>query len=288
MRVNNQEEIYLPQFPRPSLKRPPTQTPDIVCKIPLTHNSPFAIFNPPKSEFLSIQFNNQFNFNLFKEGIVKKMTRRQVISLGASAVAGAVLIGTASSASAESTKNRPLRRKDRALTEEQAREVIENTKWAVLSTADTDGNPYGVPVSPVLAGNVIYFHGTKLPGGRKADNMLMNPNVSLCYVAKANYLPESFTIDYASAVVTGKARPITSKEEEAVALKHILARLAPGNSAERNEVYKKHFLARAMFWKVEIENITGKARMAAKWEKGKSVHEVQDVGPIPVLEGVPK
>lgn len=75
-----------------------------------------------------------------------------------------------------STADRKLRRKPRELTREQAIEVIEATPHAVLSTADLDGNPYGVPVSPVLEGDHIYFHSTGMPGGRKEDNMRMNPH----------------------------------------------------------------------------------------------------------------
>lgn len=42
-----------------------------------------------------------------------------------------------------------------------------------------------------------------------------------------------------------------------------------------------------MVWKVEIEKITGKARGASKWEKGKSISEVQDMGPSAWLKDVP-
>ncbi len=41
-----------------------------------------------------------------------------------------------------------------------------------------------------------------------------------------------------------------------------------------------------MIWKVEIEKITGKARGAAQWEKGKSISEVQDMGPSAWLKDV--
>lgn len=219
-------------------------------------------------------------------GMMKKFNRRQAISVGSATVAG--LAGTLvnNPAVAETTKNRPLRRKERELTEEQAREVIDNAYYAVLSTADEEGYPYGVPISPVLVGNTIYFHGIKLPGGRKADNILKNENVSLCYVAKAHLLPEWYSIDFASAIVTGKAHLIEDKKEEMVAIKHILARLAPKNSAQRNMVQMKHRLPLAQFWKVDIEKITGKARGARKWVKGESIHAVQDMGPSPWLVGV--
>ncbi|MDO5531755.1 pyridoxamine 5'-phosphate oxidase family protein [Sutterella sp.] len=186
-----------------------------------------------------------------------------------------------------STVDRPLRRKARELTLEQAREVIEFTEHAVLSTCDSEGNPYGVPISPVLVGNVLYFHATAQPGGRKADNMLMNPRVSVCFIGKATTLPEWYSVDFASAVVTGRASPVTDKDEQIRAWTAILKRHAPKNSAERNSVQGRVRGPLAMIWKIEIERITGKARGAAKWEAGKSLTEVQDMGPSEWLKGVP-
>jgi len=51
--VENAAPHLYPQIPPPPLKRPPTQTPDIVRQISLTHNSPFCIFNSPQSGVLS-------------------------------------------------------------------------------------------------------------------------------------------------------------------------------------------------------------------------------------------
>ena len=187
-----------------------------------------------------------------------------------------------------STADRKLRRKPRELTREQAIEVIEATPHAVLSTADLDGNPYGVPVSPVLEGDHIYFHSTGMPGGRKEDNMRMNPKVSPCYVAKATTLPEWYSVDFASAVVKGTASPVTDEKEKRHAMDLILARHAPQNSKIRNDVQFTNRYPLAAVWKVKIEDIQGKARGAAKWVKGKSIHEVQDMGPSKWLIGVPK
>ncbi len=186
-----------------------------------------------------------------------------------------------------STAGRPLRRTERKLTRDQAIEVIEATDHAVLSTCDEAGFPYGVPVSPVLCGSALYFHTTKTPGGRKSDNMLMNPKVSLCFVAKATTLPEWYSVDFASAIVTGRARPVEDPDEAGMAFAAFLRRHAPGNSAERNRVQGRVRGPLAMLWRVDIVSITGKARGAAKWETGKSLREVQDMGPSAWLVGVP-
>lgn len=68
----------------------------------------------------------------------------------------------------------------------------------------------------------------------------------------------------------------------------ILARHAPQNSKIRNDVQFKNRYPLVAVWKVKIEDIQGKARGAAKWVKGKSIHEVQDMGPSKWLIGVPK
>lgn len=186
-----------------------------------------------------------------------------------------------------STKDRPLRRTPRALTPEQALEVIDATDHAVLSTCDPAGNPYGTAVSPVRVGNVLYFHSTGLPGGRKTDNMLANPRVSLFFIGKATTLPEWYSVDFASAVVAGTAKPVTDDEEKMTAMRALLKRHTPGNSEERNRVQFENRMRWAEVWRVDIESITGKARGAAKWEAGKSIHEVQDMGPSKWLIGVP-
>lgn len=186
-----------------------------------------------------------------------------------------------------STADRKLRRKERGLTEEQAYEVLDATDHATLATCDLENNPYCVPISPAREGKVLYFHATGWKGGRKEDNMLMNPKVCLCFVAKAFTLPEWFSVDFASAVVKGTAVKVVDEAERLHAMQLILKRHAPQNSQVRNEVQINVRFPMAAIWKVNIESIEGKARGAKKWEKDKSIHEVQDMGPSSWLIGVP-
>ncbi|MGN1149587.1 MAG: pyridoxamine 5'-phosphate oxidase family protein, partial [Sutterella sp.] len=65
---------------------------------------------------------------------------------------------------------------------------------------------------------------------------LANPRVSLCFIGKAVTLPEWYSVDFASAVVTGTASPVTDEDEKMKAMKAILKRHAPGNSDARNDV----------------------------------------------------
>lgn len=186
-----------------------------------------------------------------------------------------------------STRDRPLRRTERELTRDQALEVIAATPHAVLSTTDLDGNPYGVPVTPILVGNALYFHSTGWPGGRKEDNMRMNPRVSLCFIGKAEIVPALYTIDYASAVVTGTASRVTDEKEKEALMRELVARLAPGNSKERNDVQFANRLRLVALWKVEIKKVAGKARAASQWKTGETLEQP---APMPVqkwLVGAP-
>lgn len=214
------------------------------------------------------------------------MNRRQMLA----ASTGLALCANiyAQEASPVSTATRPLRRTARQLTQEQTLEVIKATDHAVLSTCDKAGYPYGVPITPVLEGDHLYFHATGTKGGRKEDNMLMNPNVSVAFVSKANTLGSCYSVDFASAIVRGKAHKVTDPKEIAHAFDLILGRHAPSNSKTRNDIQKKVRGPYATVWKIDIEHIDGKARAAKEWIKGRSATELHDTCTSAWLQGVPK
>ena len=155
---------------------------------------------------------------------------------------------------------RPMRRRDRELSFTDTLRVIRNADYAVLATVDEAGYPYGVPVSPVLEGEKhLYFHSTRALS-RKADNMLGNPKVSLCFVASQKTLPLEFTVDYASAVVAGRACLVMDDEERRHAALLICARHALEAGKEKAEAYYAEGGRAITIWRVAIESATGKSR----------------------------
>lgn len=185
-----------------------------------------------------------------------------------------------------STKNRELRRQERALNEEQAFEVIAASDYAVISTADAQGVPYGVAISPVFFEGAFYFHTTNAPESRRNENMLVNPEVSLFFVSKAITLPEMYSVDFASAVVTGRASLVKDPALRVRAMMALVKRYAPENSDERNATQMGERFSEAQIWKVEVEHIQGKARAASHWVKGQTVTEKTDTGVSPWLVDV--
>ena len=51
-----------------------------------------------------------------------------------------------------------MRRKDRAITEEEAMNLLNKSEYGVLSTVDENGEPYGVPMNFCIIEHCIYFH----------------------------------------------------------------------------------------------------------------------------------
>ena len=81
-----------------------------------------------------------------------------------------------------------LGRKDIQITLEEAQALLKVSECGILSTVDTDGQPYGVPLNYVYINEAIYFHCAWL--GHNIDN---NPQVSLCVVGYSEVLPVDFS-----------------------------------------------------------------------------------------------
>ena len=51
-----------------------------------------------------------------------------------------------------------MRYADRKMDDDAARDVLDAGDFCVVSTVDTDGAPYGVPLSYVRVGDALYLH----------------------------------------------------------------------------------------------------------------------------------
>ena len=151
---------------------------------------------------------------------------------------------------------RPMRRDDRALTSEQATEILQKGEYGVLSTVSADGQPYGVPVSFAFNGNALYFHCAV--EGHKLDNLAANPRVSFCVVGATEVLPDKFATRYESAIAFGSARELTGDEQHA-ALTRLLEKYST-NFMEKGEKYIESDMPKTRVFKIEIESMSGKAR----------------------------
>ena len=141
-----------------------------------------------------------------------------------------------------------MRRKDREQSEEFGWNVLETCPYAVLSTTDDEGLPYGIPVSPAVLDGAVYFHSAK--HGTKSKLLREHPDVCLVGVRDVVPLPEAYSTEYASAVVRG-----TVADLRAIAERYAAENLGHFEAALAEE------LSRTLVWKTTPTEITAKARL---------------------------
>jgi len=158
------------------------------------------------------------------------------------------------------TTFRDIRRADRALTEDQTREILARAEHGVLATVGADGWPYAVPVNHVLCGDVLYFHCAL--EGHKLENIAHEERVSFCAVASARVLPAELSTLYESAVAFGRAALVTDPAEKRRALEALAVRFCGEMTAEAEKTIATSG-ARTAVVRIRIERITGKAHRSA-------------------------
>ena len=95
------------------------------------------------------------------------LSRRSLMSIAALAALAPAANSAFALDPAKNTKDMPMRNQKFALTREETLDVIRRTDHAVLSLADGTGEPYGVPITPILLDGKIYFHGAGMGDGRR-------------------------------------------------------------------------------------------------------------------------
>lgn len=151
---------------------------------------------------------------------------------------------------------REIRRKDRALTNDDALEILEKSEYGIVSTLSDNGYPYGVPVNHVFYNGNVYFH-CALDAGHKLDNIKYNPNVSFTVVTDSTVIPSGLTTGYSSVIIFGKASLAEGEEAKAALLK-LVEKLAP-DFVEKGKSCIESGKMPASVIKITPEYITGKA-----------------------------
>lgn len=152
---------------------------------------------------------------------------------------------------------RNLRRNDKQLELEEAKEILRNCSYGIISTIGEDGYPYGIPVNYAIFNDNIYIHSAI--EGHKIDNINYNNKVSFTVVGYEKVIPEKFGTEFKSVVVFGEVYEVYEEEKQEALVKII-------------EKYSKHFYKEGLEYikqnnsdtkvlRVEIQNITGKGKV---------------------------
>ncbi len=151
---------------------------------------------------------------------------------------------------------REMRRIDRKISDDQAKDLLKNNTYGVMSTIGADGYPYGVPLNYVFFNDAIYFHCAA--DGHKFDNISRDNKISFCVVGQIQVLPDKFSTKYESVIIFGRATEIFDNEKNIY-----LAELINKYSADYIEQGKEYIQKGSRNTKVvklSIEHISGKAR----------------------------
>ena len=150
-----------------------------------------------------------------------------------------------------------MRRKDRKLDEQVAVSLLEHCEYAVLSTIGEDGNPYGIPISPVLEGKNLYFHCAL--EGTKLQNIRNHPAVCSTCVGETRLVPEKFTTEYQSAIAFGTASMVED-EEEKVRILYLLCQKYAASNLDAFDREVKRSLHRTGICKIAITEWSAKGK----------------------------
>lgn len=157
-----------------------------------------------------------------------------------------------------------MRRKDREMDVDFAMGVLERCEFATLAMTLPDGKPYCIPISPALVDGAVVFHCAQ--HGCKTDVMRVNPSVCLSAACDVSAVPEDFTTEYASAVAFGTATEVIDDAGKVEALRAICERYAASNMKGFDEAIERS-LHRTAVWRIDMGELTGKRKKAAKGER---------------------
>jgi 2,4-dienoyl-CoA reductase-like NADH-dependent reductase (Old Yellow Enzyme family)/nitroimidazol reductase NimA-like FMN-containing flavoprotein (pyridoxamine 5'-phosphate oxidase superfamily) len=121
-----------------------------------------------------------------------------------------------------------------------------------------------VPLSPALSGNTIYFHCAHQ--GLKLDIIKKNPKGHFVFVSKSKILSEKATVDYRSAMASGRLRIVKDPGERQIAYRAITDKYMKKHpEAVRKAIDKSD--AKTTLVAMDIEYITAKGNPMSKKKK---------------------
>ena len=154
------------------------------------------------------------------------------------------------------TEFRPLRRKSRAISDDEAREPLLNEKRGALAVNGDNGYPFAIPLDCLYepTENRIYFHGARQ--GHKVDALTKSDKVCFTVFGGDFHKDGEWAPYVRSTVVFGRCRlesdpTLTLEKIRALALRYY-------PSAEEVEAEIAREIRGAQLYVIEIEHLTGK------------------------------
>ena len=151
---------------------------------------------------------------------------------------------------------RPLRRKKRAITDEEARELLATCKRGVFAVNGDDGYPYAIPVNYFFDAehDKIYFHGAK--AGHKVDSLRHDDKVCFTVYGNEHFEPGDWAPYVQSTVVFGRCRLVEDAAATEARVRELGLKYYPGREEVEKEIAKA--IKGVQLYEITIEHLTGK------------------------------
>lgn len=152
---------------------------------------------------------------------------------------------------------RKIRRANKEINEESAKELLKTERRGVLAVNGDDGYPYAVPINYLYDEETskIYFHGAK--AGHKYDSIKACDKV--CFTVYGNETikeDETWAPYMQSVVVFGRCHMISNQDEAISLVRKVAMKYYPDQGEVEKEI-DKCGKAVQMF-EIEIEHLSGK------------------------------
>lgn len=153
---------------------------------------------------------------------------------------------------------RPMRRKDRALSEAETNALLERGVYGTLSMVENGEAAYAVPLSYVWRQRRIYFHCAQ--EGRKIDALRACPAVCFTVVGDVQAVyKKDFTTLFESATLSGTAYEVVDDEEKRYALTALAEKYLPQHMDKAQSSIELSFKRTAVY-AIEPDWLSGKAK----------------------------
>lgn len=152
-------------------------------------------------------------------------------------------------------KDYKMRRSNRQMSDTDAKEVLHNGEYGVLSTIGSDGCPYGVPLNFAFDGERIYFHCAK-DVGHKQENLSFSSEVSFCVVCNSAVKSAEFTEKFDSVIAFGTAQKADDSQKRYGL--ELLIKKYSSDFYEKGMAYIEKAFDKTDVYEIDIAKISGK------------------------------
>ena len=151
---------------------------------------------------------------------------------------------------------RPLRRSNKAISDEAAKSLLRQCKRGVFAVNGDDGYPYAVPVGYLYdeTAGKIYFHGAR--AGHKVDSLKKDSRVCFTVYGNEFYKNGDWAPYLQSVVVFGRCELITDELITLARVRELAERFYPTEEEIDAEIAKA--IKAVQLYEITIEHMCGK------------------------------